>query len=112
MGRNPIARRLGLPTADEATVIIGSRGDVGGPVLLFGGPLYRNSLLQMVEAQDAFRCCMLRDHCDVAVAGKLLYLIVGRHFPTIDLPNLRRCRRRKRIQCQPLDPIEMRDLWS
>src|SRR5271169_6852338 len=64
----------------------------------------------MVEAQDAHRSCILWYDSDTAVAEKLLHEIAGRQLPPIDFPGMQRRHGRKRIQCQPLDPIEMRNL--
>jgi hypothetical protein len=65
--------------------------------------------MQMVEAQDARGHRVLGNHSDIPVAGKTFHQIAGRQLPPIDLPGMESGHCRKRIQYQPLDPIEMRN---
>jgi hypothetical protein len=67
--------------------------------------------MQMVEAQDAHGCRKLGDDSDVAITGERLDLVGERDLPPVDFAAAQCGHRRKIIQCQPLDPIEMRDLW-
>src|ERR1700736_6163261 len=68
--------------------------------------------MQMVEAQNAHRCRVMGNHRYVAIAGEPLGLVVERDLPPVDFAAAQRGHRRKRIQCYPLDPIEMCDLGS
>src|SRR5215469_18715346 len=64
----------------------------------------------MVEAQYTHGCCILGNDSNIAVAGRSL--VVGRRLPPVDFAAAQSGHRRERIQYQPLDPIEMRNLWS
>ena len=66
--------------------------------------------MQLVEGHDAVRRREMRDDRDVGVAADLVDEIARRVLPPVDLAAAQRRRRRKRIQGQPLDPIEMRHL--
>src|SRR5215469_500932 len=66
----------------------------------------------MVEAQYTHGCCILGNDSNIAVAGERRSLVVGRRLPPVDFAAAQGGHRRERIQYQPLDPIEMRNLRS
>src|SRR3984893_18872432 len=66
--------------------------------------------IALVEGHDAVGCRELRNDGDVGVAADLVDEIARRELPPVDLAAAQRGRGRKRIQGQPLDPLEMRHL--
>src|SRR5262249_6034830 len=67
--------------------------------------------IALVEIHGALRRREMRDDGDFGVAAHLADKIARRVLPPVDLTAAERRRRRKRIQCHPLDPVEMRHLW-
>src|SRR5690348_622545 len=63
-----------------------------------------------LRRHDAVGCREMRNHGDVGVAADLVDEIARRVLPPVDLAAAQRGRRRKRIQGQPLDAIEMSHL--
>jgi hypothetical protein len=96
MGRNPITRRLGFPAADEAAVTIGSRGDDGGLIFLFGSPFYRILYCKWLKRRTpiAVAYCEITD---IAVAPTTAIT----RWPTLHLQLLRRPHRRFRHHRYP-----------
>src|SRR5207248_339535 len=66
--------------------------------------------MAVIEGHDAVRRREMRHDCDVTVAADLVDEIAGRVLPPVDLAAAQRGRRRKRVQRDPFDPLEMRHL--
>jgi len=66
----------------------------------------------VVEAQDCHAGRVLGNDGDIPIPGDLFDKVARWRFPPVHLAVLQCRHRRKRVQGQPLDPIEMCDLRS